>query len=142
MGGKHRERQAIAQVACPECGAAKGAPCVDAQGRPHRGEGGRPIVHTARRHAWQAARPADPLEGADIIMAPGRQPDGREDTSVITLVPLTDRGRAALPKGLTRYAATEIRARLAALREQGLIIMREDNVLCAVARDEKERATR
>ncbi|OFW05631.1 MAG: hypothetical protein A3H96_11260 [Acidobacteria bacterium RIFCSPLOWO2_02_FULL_67_36] len=45
----HREAKIIAAVACPTCGARVGQPCD----LPQRG---RPVVHPARKQAWQATR--------------------------------------------------------------------------------------
>lgn len=116
--GKDRERQAIAQVECPECGAPIGQPCAVA--------GGRPVVCPERRKAWQAARPTDPVESADIIMSDHVEgPPGARTWQGLILAPLTDRGRAALPDGLTRVEQREVRATLSRLRDQGLIVMRE-----------------
>lgn len=53
MPNKNRERQIIAAVGCPECGARKGKRCnVNPASR--AGEG-RPVLHSARRRAWQAS---------------------------------------------------------------------------------------
>lgn len=123
---KDRERQAIALVACPRCGAAIGQPCLDLGGQPlgrHR-----PMVHTERRHAWQAARPTDPLS-ADIVMSSHKDPPRPGEThgrDYLLLAPLTDRGRAALPAGVTRVPHTQSRATLSQLRAQGLVVLRED----------------
>lgn len=114
---RHRERQISAAVACPTCGAPRGQPCAITAGRPR--------VHDARRDAWRAARPADALEGADIVMTNPTRPDGRADTETVLLAPLTDRGRAAVPT-IERVPATHIRSRLAALRRHAMIVMRED----------------
>lgn len=116
--GKDRERQAIAQVPCPSCGAPIGQPC--------RIHAGRPIVCPERRQAWQAARPADPVESADILMSDQSKPlqAGYTETWLL-LAPLTDRGRAALPEGLTRVEHANVRQTLSRLRAQGLIVMRE-----------------
>lgn len=118
-----RERQAIANVACPRCHAPKGRACRDPQtGQPITPRG-RPYVHAERRQAWQATRPTDAVEQADIVMSDQRE--GRGQTYVL-LAPLTDRGRRALPQGPTRVAHTDMRTTLSRLREQGLIVMRED----------------
>ena len=115
--GQDRERQAIAQVPCPTCGAPVGTPCAVAQGRP--------VVCPARRTAWQQARPADPVEAADILMSDqSTGPPGRKETYLL-LAPLSDRGRTALPAGPTRVEHHEARATLSRLRGQGLIVMRE-----------------
>ena len=114
---KDRERQAIAQVPCPTCGAPVGTPCAIAQGRP--------VVCPARRTAWQQARPADPVEAADILMSDqSTGPEGRKDTYLL-LAPLSPLGRRALPGGPTRVEHRDARATLSRLREQGLIVMRE-----------------
>ncbi len=116
--GQDRERQAIAQVACPTCGAPIGQPCTVAQGRP--------VVCPARRQAWAAARPADPLDSADILMSDHVEgPPGSRTWQGLILAPLSDRGRAALPLGLTRVQQRVVRRTLSRLRDQGLIVMRE-----------------
>lgn len=119
---RDRDRQAIALVACPRCGAAAGAPCLDLGGHPlgHH----RPMAHTERRQAWQRARPGDPLD-ADIVMSDHAEgPPGRRATWVI-LAPLTPRGRAALPEGPRRVAHPDMRRTLADLRVRGLVVRRE-----------------
>lgn len=122
---RDRERQAIALVACPACEAPPGAPCRDTQGRDII-QPGRPFVHAERRSAWQAAKPRDAVEGADIVMSDQKEgAPGRRHTFVM-LAPLTDRGRAALPDGPTRVEHAEMRATLARLRGAGLVVMRED----------------
>lgn len=55
MASKHREEKTIAAVACPTCGAPRGAACWDGQRRP-RLEYGRPILCPDRRLAWQMIR--------------------------------------------------------------------------------------
>jgi hypothetical protein len=58
-GSKQRERRAITAVACPDCGAPRGALC-----RRPVGDGtyqpmlqyGRPMICTGRRTAWQMIR--------------------------------------------------------------------------------------
>lgn len=49
MASKHREQRIVASVACPKCGAPIGDPC----GYKHPD---RPVVHGARRAAWQATQ--------------------------------------------------------------------------------------
>ena len=116
---RDRERQAIAQVACPSCRAAIGQPCHI------RHHTGRLIICPERRQAWQAARPAAPVESADILMSDQAiGPPGQKETYLL-LAPLSDRGRAALPSGLTRVEHADARATLSRLRSQGLVVMRE-----------------
>jgi len=55
MASKHREEKAIAAVACPTCGAARGEVCRDRDGTAHL-QYGRPILCAARRAAWQMIR--------------------------------------------------------------------------------------
>jgi hypothetical protein len=131
---RDRERQAMALVACPTCQAPAGQPCRDnfyadtvarVSGRPVVPPD-RPWVHGARRDAWQAARPRDAVTAADITMSDQKEgAPGRWHTYVM-LAPLTARGRAALPDGPTRVEHPQVRATLARLRGQGLIVMRED----------------
>ncbi len=116
--GKDRERQAIAQGACPSCGAPIGQPCALAAGRP--------IVCPERRRAWQEARPVSPVDAADILMSDHVEgPPGARTWTGLILAPLTDRGRDALPTGLTRVEQSIVRSTLSRLRSQGLIVMRE-----------------
>lgn len=122
---RDRERQAIALVACPACAAPAGALCRDDAGQPVD-QPGRPFVHAERRKAWQATKPRDAVDGADVVMSDQKDGvPGRWHTYVM-LAPLTARGRAALPDGPTRVEHPQVRAMLASLRGQGLIVMRED----------------
>ena len=122
---RDRERQAIALVACPTCGAPVGEPCRDDAGRPVH-QPGRPFVHTERRAAWQASKPRDAVSGADIAMSDQKEGEPGRWHTYVMLAPLTPRGRAALPDGPTRVEHPQVRATLARLRGQGLIVMRED----------------
>lgn len=122
---RDRERQAIALVVCPTCGAPVGEPCRDEAGRPVH-QPGRPFVHTERRAAWQATKPRDAVAGADIAMSDQKEGEPGRWHTYVMLAPLTPRGRAALPDGPTRVEHPQVRATLARLRGQGLIVMRED----------------
>lgn len=123
---RDRERQAIAQVACPTCHASAGQPCRDPGTRRPILTRGRPYCHTERRQAWQASRPADAVEQADIVMSDQHEGVPGRRHRYVVLAPLTDRGRGALPDGPTRVELHEMRATLAFLRGLGLIVMRED----------------
>lgn len=122
---RDRERQAIALTACPTCQSGPGQPCRDVTtGRPITPRG-RPYVHPARRQAWQQARPADALD-ADLVMSDHVEgPPGARTWQGILLAPLTARGRAAVPV-MERVHQTAVRARLAQLRQRGLLVRRED----------------
>ena len=123
---RDRERQAIALVACPTCQAPVGAPCRDDLGRPVY-QPGRPFVHAERRRAWQATKAsADPLEQADVVMSDQKEGEPGRWVTFVMLAPVTARGRAALPGGPTRVDHGEMRATLARLRGQGLVVRRED----------------
>lgn len=122
---RDRERQAIALVPCPACHAPRGEPCRGTDGASVH-QAGRPFVHTERRAAWQAAKPRDAVDGADIVMSDQKEGEPGRWHTFVMLAPLTDRGRAALPEGPTRVEHQAMRATLARLRGQGLVVMRED----------------
>lgn len=122
---RDRERQAIAQVACPVCGVPPGTECTEP-----RVAGlvppGRTVIHLERRKAWQETKPRDAVAAADITMSDQKEGvPGRWHTYVM-LAPLTERGRKALPHGPTRVEHPDVRRTLARLRQRGLIVMRED----------------
>ena len=52
---KQRERQVMDAVACPDCGAGIGELCRIRSEKAKKGPR-RPILHSSRRRAWQAAR--------------------------------------------------------------------------------------
>ena len=123
---RDRERQALAQVACPTCQAARGTPCRDVDtGRPITPPG-RPYVHPARRRAAQDARQGDALQTADLLMTDHVEgPVGARTWTGILLAPLTARGRAAVPQ-TQRVHQRHVRATLAELRQRGLIVRRDE----------------
>lgn len=124
MSLPNRELQAIAQVACPVCDAPIGQPCRDDRQPSERAA--RPFVHGDRRRAWQARKAAaDPLEAADILMSDQKDGEPGRWHTYLLLAPVTPRGRAALPGGPTRVEHPQVRATLARLRGQGLVILRE-----------------
>lgn len=53
-GSKNRELRAIAAVACPDCGAARGHHCVRRSNDPNLK--GRVFICRGRRTAWQMVR--------------------------------------------------------------------------------------
>jgi hypothetical protein len=117
---RDRDRQAIAQVACPRCQSPAGRPCVDLGW--HLLGRSRPMAHTERRRAWQQARAG--IE-ADLVMADHVDgPPGARTWTGILLTPITPRGRAAVP-ARRRVPTAAVRATLAGLRRQGLVIRRE-----------------
>jgi hypothetical protein len=122
---RDRERQAIALAECPACHAPPGQPCRDEWGYDIV-EAGRPFAHTERRTAWQETKPRDAVTAADITMSDQKEGEPGRWHTYVMLAPLTARGRAALPDGLTRVEHSQVRATLARLRRQGLIVMRED----------------
>jgi hypothetical protein len=78
-----------------------------------------------RRHAWQQARPNDPVDGADIVYQDHADgPLGARTWVGIILAPLSDRGRTVIPAP-RRVSRDHVRALLADLRGRGLVVMRE-----------------
>lgn len=115
--GKGRERQIIGTTICPQCHAGRGHPCAIKQGRP--------MVHSARKDAWQAARPVDPLD-ADILLS--YQATGLEGqrTTWMIFAPLSALGRAVMPETERRENQIDGPARLRELQARGLAVRRED----------------
>jgi hypothetical protein len=59
MASRHRENKVMAAVACPTCGAPRGAVCRQPDGRggyQPRMEFGRPLLCSERRAAWKMVR--------------------------------------------------------------------------------------
>lgn len=114
--GKGRERQIISTTVCPTCHARVGQPCGI--------KAGRPMVHSARKAAWQQARPADPLDGDVLLSYQATGAEGQRTTWMI-FAPLSDRGRAAVPETERRRHDAGV-ARLRELHARGLDVRRED----------------
>ena len=81
-----RERKVIHAVECPECGQPVGQPCRALTAVDAATWAGRPMVHGARRAAWQEWRRTHPVD----VYARGGAGEGG------TLVPQAEGARAAV----------------------------------------------